>query len=74
MFYIQSAGLLKVIYTSPPRRTVDSDSNSTSLGSSITREDYSLTFPPPSVARYSFIQPGELGRRGENENAQTSKR
>ena len=39
----------------------------------IMREDYSLTFPPPSIARYSSIQPSELGRRGENENAQTLK-
>ena len=31
----------------------------------------SLTFPPLSTARYSFIQLSELGRRGENENAQT---
>ena len=34
----------------------------------------SLTFPPLSIARYSFVQLSELGRRGENENAQTSKR
>ena len=38
----------------------------------ITHNDYSLTFPP--TARYSFIQLSELGRRGENKNAQTSKR
>ena len=38
------------------------------------REDWSLTFPPMSRARYSFIQLSELGRHGENENAQTSKR
>ena len=41
----------------------------------ITREDYSLTFPPLSKARYSFIQLGELGRSEENVTAhQTSKR
>ena len=40
----------------------------------ITSEDYSLTFPPLSISRYSFIQLSELGHRGENENAQTSKR
>ena len=34
----------------------------------------SLTFRPLSIARYSFIQLGELGHCGENENAQTSKR
>ncbi len=38
----------------------------------ITREDYSLTFPPPSIA--SFMQLSERWRRGENENVQTSKR
>ena len=36
----------------------------------ITRGDYSLTFPPPSIAKYSFMQLRELGHRGENENAQ----
>ena len=40
----------------------------------ITHEDYSLTFPPLSIARYSSIPLSELGRRGENENAQTWKR
>ena len=41
----------------------------------ITHNDYSLTFPPLSIARYSFIQlVSELGRYGENENAQTLKR
>ena len=40
----------------------------------ITRNDYSLVFPPPSIARYSFRQLSELGRHGENENCQTSKR
>ena len=39
----------------------------------ITREDYSLIFPPLSVARYSFIQLIELGHRGENENYQSLK-
>ena len=34
---------------------------------------YSLIFPPPSIARYSFIQLSELGRRVEKENAQASK-
>ena len=42
--------------------------------SEIRCKDYSLTFPPLSVARYSFIQLSELGRHGENENDQTSKR
>ena len=34
----------------------------------------SLTCPPLSIARYSFIQLSDLGRRGENKNAETSKR
>ena len=38
------------------------------------RNDYSLTFPPMSIARYSFIQLSRLRRREENVNAQTSKR
>ena len=36
-------------------------------------EDYSLTFPPLSITRYSSIQLSELGHCGENENAQASK-
>ena len=40
----------------------------------ITREDYSLTFLPLSVARYSFIQLSELGCREKNGNAQALKR
>ena len=34
----------------------------------------SLTFPPLSIARYSFIQLMNRGVNGENENAQFSKR
>ena len=30
-------------------------------------------FPPPSITRYLFIRLSELGRCGENENAQTLK-
>ena len=33
-----------------------------------------LYFSPLSIARYSFIWSSELGRRGENENIQGSKR
>ena len=42
----------------------------------ITREDYSFTFPPPSIARYTLmqLQLSGLKHHGENENAQTSKR
>ena len=39
----------------------------------ITREDYSFTFQPLSIARYSFRQLSELGCHGENENAQALK-
>ena len=38
------------------------------------RNDYSLTFPPLSIARYSFIQLSRLMHREVNENAQTLKR
>ena len=51
---------------------------SASLGSILAmqqlRNDYSFTFPPLSIARYSFIQLSRLGRREVKENAQTSKR
>ena len=51
---------------------------SASLGSILAmqqlRKDYSLTFPPLSIARYSFIQLSRLRRREVKENAQTSKR
>ena len=39
----------------------------------IMREDYSLTFSTQYIARYSFIQLGELGCCGENENYKTLK-
>ena len=51
---------------------------SASLGSILAmqqlRNDYSLTFPPLSIARYSIIQLSRLRRREVKENAQTSKR
>ena len=51
---------------------------SASLGSILAmqqlRNDYSLTFPPLPIARYSFIQLSRLRRREVKENAQTSKR
>ena len=54
-----------------PGRHVHPYTNSTSLEAithaAIRREDYSLTFPPLSIVRYSFIQLSELRRRGENE-------
>ena len=51
---------------------------SASLGSILAMQqlgnDYSLTYPPLSIARYSFIQLSRLRRREVKENAQTSKR
>ena len=44
------------------------------MHAAITCEDYSVTFRPLSISRYSFIQLSALGHHGENENAQTSKR
>ena len=61
-----------------PGRPVHSGTNSTSLGHSshaaTTCRYYLLTFAPPSIDRYSFIQLSELGHHGENENTQTLKR
>ena len=57
----------------PPRRPVHSRHQLNFSGKHsrriIMRNDYSLPFPPLSIARYSFIQLSELGRRGENETA-----
>ena len=63
------------LHFSSPGRSVHSDTNPASPGSILTmqREDYSLTFPPLSIARYSLIQLSELGHRGENEHAQSLK-
>ena len=56
---------------SSPGRPVHSDTNSASLGSILAmqqlRNDYSLTCAPLSIARYSFIQLSQIGRRGEEE-------
>ena len=38
------------------------------------REDYSFTYPPLSVARYSFIQLSEIWQSGMNEIAKAWKR
>ena len=61
-----------------PGRPVHSNANSASLGSILAmqqlRKDHSLTFPPLSIARYSFIQLSRLRRREANKNAHTSKR
>ena len=60
---IRSLGQLTALYTSPPGKPVRSNV-STSTGS----------IPSLSVARYSFIQLGELWQRGMNEIAKASKR
>ena len=63
---------------SSPGRPVHSNTNSASLGSILAmqqlRNDYSLTCPPLSKVRYSFIQLSRLRRREVNEHAQTLKR
>ena len=66
--YIQSVGPLKVMYTSPLGRPVHSDTNSASQGSILAMQQLraktkSLTFPPLSIARYSFTQLSQLGRQ-----------
>ena len=74
---IQSVVMLKAFYTLPRGTPVHSDTNSflwEASHAAIMRDDYSLIFPPPSMARYSFIQMSELRHHGENENVQTSKR
>ena len=65
---IQSVGPLKALYTSPPGTRVHSDTNSASPGSILAMQQLrakteSLTFPPLSIARYSFIQLSQLGRQ-----------
>ena len=74
---IKSVGPLKALYTfvALPDRPVHSGTNSWNHFShaAITRKDYSLIFPPLSIARYALTQLSELGRREENENGQTSK-
>ena len=62
------------LHFSSPGRPVHSDTNSASRGMLQLRNDYSLTFTPLSIAKYSFIQLNGLRRREENENARTSKR
>ena len=52
----------------PPDRPVHSDSNSASPGSILARQQLhaktqSLTFPPLSIARFSFIQLSQQGRQ-----------
>ena len=72
-FYIALYPVRWTFTLSSPGRPVQPFS--ASLGSILAmqqlRNDYSLTFPPLSIARYSFIQ---LRRREVKENAQTSMR
>ena len=59
----------------PSGRPVRSVTNLASLATQqLHARTKSLILPPPSIARYSFIQPSELERCGANENAQSSKR
>ena len=56
-----------VQYVVFPGRPVHSDTNSASPGSILAMQQLrattkSLTFPPQSIARYSFIQLSQLGR------------
>ena len=68
---IQSVGPLKALYTfcpPLPGRPVDSDTNSASPGSILAMQQLrattkSLTFPPLSIAGYSFKQLSELGHQ-----------
>ena len=75
---VQSVGPLRALDFAPPGRHVHSDTNSASLGSILAMQQlcniYSLTCPPLSIARNSFIQLSRLRRREENENAKTLKR
>ena len=68
---IQSAGPIKVFYTSPLGRPVHPDTNSTSLPSA--QRLFTHIFPPLSTSRYSLIQLGEPRHRGAKENAQALK-
>ena len=67
---IQSVGPLKAFSSSPPDRPVHSDTYAASMGrffeagSTITRNEQTLTFPPLSIDRYSFTQLNGLRRRG----------
>ena len=69
----------KALYTSTPWHTCsfrhqhDLSGNNFSH-TAITRKYHSFTSTTLSIARYTFIQLSELGRHGQNENAQTSKR
>ena len=61
---IQSFGPLKALYTFPPLADLFISTPTRLLlkalsHAAITRNDYSLTFPPRSIARYSFMQLSE---------------
>ena len=65
---VHSVGPLKALNPSPPGRPIHSDTNSASPGSILAMQQLrsttkSLTCPPLSIARYSFLQLSELGRQ-----------
>ena len=55
---IQSSGLLKALYTLLPRQTCSITHQPYAI--QLMREGCSDTYPPLSIARYSFIKLGEL--------------
>ena len=63
----------RALHFTPWPIPVHSGTNSTSSHAAITGEDYSLTFPPLSIGRHSFMVEIELWRYGENGNVQSSK-
>ena len=71
---IHSVGSLKALYTSPSSRPVQSNTKSASPGTIIAMQQLRATTKSLTIARYSFIRLSQLGRHGENDNAQTLKR
>ena len=61
--------LADLFIRTPTRRQLTADKHSSHAA--IMRGDYSITFPPLSISRYSFIHLSELERCEENENDQT---
>ena len=55
------------------RHQLDFSGKYSTIPTAMKSEDVSFIFPPLSISRYSIIQLSQLGRRGENENAQSSK-
>ena len=66
--HMRAHRVYRVIRFALPDRPVHSDTNSAFPGSILARQQCraktkSLTFPPLSIARYSFIQLSQLGRQ-----------